>query len=181
VLQTAGYLPIDARAWGTESDATTHLVLERVHGASFSHLLLENVLAERDLVALLNVLAQFHASDHPDGPVLPDGSSIYDNYLPKITSRRKANLAVPGTESSYNVIVEWAHSYQKVNSGQTAVIHGDPVFTNTFLTPLGTILLVDPRGHLNSGSSLLVDANYEDISFLKLAMSRSRRPDESPR
>ena len=143
--------------------STTRLELDRVAGAPFSHLLLYDLLAEKDLDTLLQVLSEFHATDLSGVPPLPDVVSIYDNYLRKISGRYDfiRSLDLSGTEESYRRIVEWAVDYEASDRGQEAVIHGDPVFTNTFLTPAGTVVLVDPKGHLNGSSTLRGDANYD--------------------
>lgn len=140
---------------------TTHLELERVFGALYSHLLFDDLLGERDIAKLLDILTAFHESEHGHRIGLPDGATIYDNYDPKLAARRDAILTLPEANSSYETIVAWHRAYEDDNRGRRALIHGDPVFTNIFLTPAGSIVFVDPRGHLNGRSSLIGDANYD--------------------
>ena len=141
--------------------STTLLKLDRVPGVPFCHLFVEELLTERDLEALLGVLANFHASDLAEVPPIPGGATIYDSYSPKLSDRFERIGALPGAEECYRVLVARADEYQASGRGREALIHGDPVFTNVLLTPGGKVVLVDPREHLHGQSTLRGDANYD--------------------
>ncbi len=143
------------------SGSTTLLKLDRVRGVPLCHLLVEELLTEQDLMALLKVLSDFHASDLAGIPPIPCGASIYDNYSPKLADRFERIRVIPGTQECYRVLVARAQEYQASGRGREALIHGDPVFTNVLLTTAGKVVLVDPRGHLNGQETLRGDANYD--------------------
>jgi len=137
------------------------ITIDRVHGVPFSHLLAEDILTEPDLQALLKVISEFHDHQADSLDPLPTGTTIYDNYWPKISQRAEQYPALADATDCIQKIYEHTMDYKMEGRGQESLIHGDPVFTNVLLTASGSAVLIDPRGHLNGHFTLRGDANYD--------------------
>jgi 5-methylthioribose kinase len=67
---------------------------------------------------------------------------------------------IPGSESLFSKILESMEEYRKSELSKIGVIHGDPVFTNIFLTETG-LKFIDPRGKVGGDFSIFGDIYYD--------------------
>jgi len=144
------------------------MTLQRIHGLTFSHLLTNRSLTPGRLTLLLVALRRLHSSvGDPDSQIELDAPQVCSNYLPKIAKRfekyRSTYMALSQHSSEmYEQLVEMLSRYEREARYQTtAVVHGDPVFSNVLLTGSGDILLLDMRGELGDHLTLQGDVVYD--------------------
>lgn len=133
-----------------ESDST-QIRTPRISGVSFSQKFLAGTLTITHLQALLHGLERIHHS------ISPNIEDIYQNYLPKLEER----MGVHKNDHLYQEIATGLIEYKKLSQGVASVIHGDPVFTNVFLTETYTLLFIDMRGKQGLELSIFGDRLYD--------------------
>jgi choline kinase/aminoglycoside phosphotransferase len=133
------------------------IVLEKINGVPVSNLWIYQELTIEQFQKLLEALSQIHQ-------VKIDGEkqSIYQNYQPKIISRRREYnyLKFPEDEHIFPSILEKLEEYQKGDYGIISVVHGDSVFTNIILDRIRP-KFIDMRGRLGETPSILGDQLYD--------------------
>lgn len=130
-----------------ESDSTC-IRTPRISGISFSQKFLAGTLTITHVQALLHSLERIHNS------ISPSIEDIYQNYLPKLEER------MGGHKNDY-LYQEIAKGLSLYDQGVAGVIHGDPVFTNVFLTETYTLLFIDMRGKQGSSLTIFGDRLYD--------------------
>ena len=131
--------------------------LERIDGVSYSYLYTNKQLTQKHLFSLINALSNIHSFDYPS-PV-----DIYSNYSKKLLKRFADNKKLYikyGIVDLFFKIVYQLQEYESKKEGVSGIIHGDPVFTNIFDTPMG-IKLIDMRGKQGDKVTLYGDVNYD--------------------
>lgn len=90
---------------------------------------------------------------------------IYSNYTIKVTRRLQehANVyaALSQSQDVYDTIMRRLQEYQDANVAQSAIIHGDPVFTNVILDLKEGVKLIDMRGRVGDTLTLIGDVFYD--------------------
>jgi capsule biosynthesis phosphatase len=158
------------------------MTMTKISGISFSHLLVNRSMTIGRLVLFLETLAKIHRSHGvcskpfdlvsiiPDLPLKPSTlmlSEMYDNYVPKVSSRfnlyQSAYLALdPDVESLYGKILAALRLYEELGAGIYAnVIHGDPVFSNVILSLDGGVRMLDMRGCIGTRYTIAGDLTYD--------------------
>jgi len=134
--------------------------MERIKGVNYSHLYVNEALRERDLHDLIDLLILIHNSSD----TAPSETNIYLSYSDKLKKRYEENLQIynniKNSNSFYLDILEKLSVYENNKSGKIGIIHGDPVFTNVFLTE-SRIKLIDPRGKIGDSLSIYGDVYYD--------------------
>jgi len=137
------------------------IIMERIKGVTFSHLYVNCALSASNIKDLIDNLKIMHSSETPSEGNKPD---IYSNYSRKTKSRFFENYknysSIQDAKSIFEQIIEDLEKYEKKDLGKVGVIHGDPVFTNIFLTERG-LKFIDPRGNLNGELSIFGDVYYD--------------------
>lgn len=159
---------------------STSLSMEKIHGTVFTHLLTNRCVTEGRLLKLLNCLNQIHNHQKELNQEPKYGQNgtlqeidIYANYAPKLELRFEKFQQVYKTlgsdiESHYKSLIEGLLEYQKKDRAKKVdIIHGDPVFSNLFLTSDSKIKMIDMRGHLGEKLSISGDALYDYAKVLQ--------------
>lgn len=134
--------------------------MEKIKGINYSYLYTNGALREIDIDLLISTLKILHM------PILDtnDDKDYSKNYGHKIKERYQYNIEVyEKIEDSYNIfllIMERIEKYTDSGKIKIGVIHGDPVFTNVFLTENG-IKFIDPRGKIGDSNTIFGDVYYD--------------------
>jgi len=140
----------------TEGDK---IEMEKIKGINYSYLYTNGGLREVDIDLLIQDLKRIHSS-----VVQSEELDYLQNYGDKIKERYFTNLSlyqkIPGSESLFSKILESMEEYRKSELSKIGVIHGDPVFTNIFLTETG-LKFIDPRGKVGGDFSIFGDIYYD--------------------
>lgn len=102
------------------------------------------------------------------------------NYLPKIRKRYAGSRDLytglsRKTDDMFRRLEQELASYENERRfHRSAVIHGDPVFSNVLLTDDGRIYLLDMRGELGSTLTIQGDLTY-DLSKVHQPLLGNRR------
>ena len=141
-----------------ESDNT--IEMDKVEGVNCSYLYVNGGLKESDIELIIKSLRRIHESELSD----LDGIDLYGNYSKKLEKRYLDNLSVYQkiSESDYifSVLKDRLRAYEDSKKAKIGVIHGDPVFTNVFLTETG-LKFIDPRGKVGEEFSIFGDVYYD--------------------
>ena len=133
--------------------------MEKIRGINYSYLYTHGGLQEGEIDLLLSSLKKIHGSSQ-----IREEIDYHQNYGNKMSGRYFDNLdlynRIPGADSLFFEISERMESYKKSGGVKTGVIHGDPVFTNVFLTETG-LKFIDPRGRIGEEFSIFGDAYYD--------------------
>jgi capsule biosynthesis phosphatase len=134
------------------------ITIERIFGANYSHLFVNEELTEDHLRSLLDVVAQIHRTPHAG-----QGGNIYENYANKLRDRfcPEAYVGLGQVDCLFHRIYAFLKEYEERNAGIAGVIHGDMVFTNVIVSSDGKLKLIDMRGCLGNHLSLLGDIFYD--------------------
>ncbi len=137
------------------------LLTKKVEGLSFTHLFINNALKSDYLEKLLNALDIIHS--YPISEKLDNQNLIYLNYAKKLKERFDgySYSRFERSQEVYDFLLSSLVSYSDQNLGVLGIIHGDPVFTNCFLTTNGKIKFIDPRGELGHEKSIYGDIFYD--------------------
>ena len=141
--------------------------MEKIRGINFSYLYTNGALRDIDIDLLISALKILHKSDiNTSGDI-----DYHKNYGHKIKERYTSNIEIykkiPEADVIFSLIMEGITKYKGSEKINVGVIHGDPVFTNIFLTENG-IKLIDPRGKIGSTNTIFGDINYD---FAKIYQS----------
>jgi capsule biosynthesis phosphatase len=132
--------------------------MEKIKGVNYSYLYTNEALREKDLYDLIESLKIIHSSGEKDS------EEIYSNYSSKLEKRYKENSEIyekiKNSSFLYELIIEKIKKYEVNKKGKCGIIHGDPVFTNVFLTEK-KIKFIDPRGKLEEKLSIYGDIYYD--------------------
>lgn len=161
------------------------LTMERLTGVTYTHLLLGRSLTAGRLKALLLALNRIHKASPESSVDLKTGTeiddlfaaefakgteatNIYANYSAKVKDRYKKyrseyDSLSPDTQEIAYAIISRLESYEKEGRGRpTAVIHGDPVFSNALLDEsVGKVRFLDVRGQVGSTYTTAGDICYD--------------------
>jgi capsule biosynthesis phosphatase len=132
--------------------------MERIKGVNYSYLYTNEALREKDLYDLIETLKIIHSSEKNNT------GEIYSNYSEKLEKRYIENIKtyerIENSSFLYELILEKIKIYERNKKGKCGIIHGDPVFTNVFLTER-EIKFIDPRGKLGEKLSIYGDIYYD--------------------
>lgn len=139
------------------------LVMERISGISLSYLYINNSLTIHNLKSLLDVLETIHDCNTEPLSAFTNRESLYDNYDLKLSTRycEYDYGKFPDSYQTYKKIHNKLLEYRQRDLAIPAIIHGDPVFTNTILDTNNNIKLVDPRGKLGESETIYGDIFYD--------------------
>jgi hypothetical protein len=133
--------------------------MEKIRGINYSYLYTHGGLQEGEIDLLLTALKKIHISSQNVEKI-----DYHQNYGDKISSRYFDNLdlynKIPGTGPLFLEISKRMEDYKKSRKEKIGVIHGDPVFTNVFLTETG-LKFIDPRGKIGEEFSIFGDVYYD--------------------
>lgn len=144
------------------------ITMERIRGVNYSYLYTNQALRESNIDDLVDVIKKIHTSDN-----IKNCNDMYLNYSAKLISRYESNIdtynTIGNSPELFREILDRLSKYEKDDRGRAGLIHGDPVFTNIFLTER-TIKFIDPRGKLGENLSLYGDVNYDFSKILQSIM-----------
>lgn len=145
------------------------VVMARVAGVTFSHLVVNSCLSPGRLLMLLSSLHRIHTtllSYSAKNSANISDELICSNYRAKVEERYNKHKAVfdafDNTADTYRVVIdalrdyETRKAYKRVN-----YIHGDPVFSNCMLTGDSKVKLLDMRGALGDTLTTEGDVLYD--------------------
>lgn len=130
--------------------------MECIEGTSFSHLYTGGLVTESILDKILLALDDIHNFNEPCR------GNFNSNYQEKILKRFNENKelyeSLTGSDIILNDIVDAFNNYS-VSEG--TIIHGDPVFSNIFLTTNNEVKFIDVRGINGSELTIYGDPLYD--------------------
>lgn len=165
--------------------------MSRVHGPTFSHLLVGRALTLGRFTTLLTSLHAIHTSPGRKGePTVTlsaslanrvrageigpnDKLDLYTNYASKVqdryTAHRERYAALDEQHASLaERLISFLQDYEAEDRAIAArVIHGDPVFSNLILTVDNQVVFIDPRGSQEGRLTLQGDALYDLAKVLQ--------------
>jgi capsule biosynthesis phosphatase len=131
--------------------------MDRIKGVNYSYLYTNEALREKDLQDLIDTLKYIHSGGKKE-------EDIYSNYSRKLEKRYSENIPIykkiEDSHLIYGSIIEKIKKYENEKNGKCGIIHGDPVFTNVFLTER-KIKFIDPRGKIGESLSIYGDVYYD--------------------
>jgi len=134
--------------------------MEKIRGINYSYLYTNGALREIDIDLLISTLRILHTSVLDPN----DGTDYHKNYGHKIKERYLSNIEVyekiKDSNNIFLLIMERIEKYRDSVKIKIGVIHGDPVFTNVFLTENG-IKFIDPRGKIGDSNTIFGDVYYD--------------------
>lgn len=134
--------------------------MEKIRGINYSYLYTNGALREIDIDLLISTLRILHTSIRDPN----DGTDYHKNYGHKIKKRYLSNIEVyekiKDSDNIFLLIIERIQKYRDSAKIKIGVIHGDPVFTNVFLTENG-IKFIDPRGKIGDSNTIFGDVYYD--------------------
>jgi capsule biosynthesis phosphatase len=130
--------------------------MEKIEGTTLSHLYTKDLFNKEILEKVVNSILEIHN-------FLPSQAGDFNkNYIPKIKDRyekySELYQKLPGASNVYADIDKFFKSYQ---AKKGCMIHGDPVFSNIFLTTGNNIKFIDVRGSSFNTTSLYGDPLYD--------------------
>lgn len=130
--------------------------MEKIKGLSLSYLYTNNLLSELIVDKILNCVNEIHNT-------VPTCLGDYNkNYTIKITERYNDNKVLyDQLRDSQAKCIEILNFFENYSCNTGTIIHGDPVFSNTFLTCNSEIKFIDVRGKNGSEYSLYGDVLYD--------------------
>lgn len=148
------------------------VLLTRVPGVTFSHLVANNALTPGRLRALLAALRRLHAEPAAPGGARAaiDDALLCSNYAAKVRARYAKHAAFfarfdesPGDcARCRDAVLAFLDDYEASGRFQrVAYVHGDPVFSNVLLTDDGTVKFLDMRGALGDELTTAGDVAYD--------------------
>lgn len=136
-----------------------YYIIDRINGISFSDLLINHLLTEKDLLELISILEIIHQEE-----VYEKDINIYANYYMKIIKRYE-DIDYSKFEKSdeiFNFLKKKLTQYEQKGFGTPGIIHGDLVFTNIlFNKQTDEIKLIDMRGLLGERKTTAGDIFYD--------------------
>jgi len=140
--------------------ATDNIIeMEKIRGINYSYLYTHGGLQEGEIDLLLTALKKIHKSSQNEEEI-----DYHQNYGDKMSRRYFDNLdlynKILGTSPLFLEISKRMEDYKKSGEVKIGVIHGDPVFTNVFLTETG-LKFIDPRGKIGEEFSIFGDVYYD--------------------
>ena len=142
------------------------IILEKIKGITFSHLLVSKTLTDSTLLLFLNNIKQLYSkTDEYD-------DNVYMNYSSKLEQRflkyRTVYEKLLDCSNQFQLIIKKLNQYISKNTSHISdIIHGDPVFSNVLLTYDNKIKLIDPRGVIGSTLSMKGDVAYDLAKILQ--------------
>jgi capsule biosynthesis phosphatase len=142
------------------SNKDQEIEMERIDGINCSYLYVNGDLKLNDIGLIIESIKKIHTSSE----IYQEELDIYGNYRKKLEKRYCDNPEIYGPIDSANDIFvtlnDRLSEYENRDLGKIGVIHGDPVFTNIFITETG-IKFIDPRGSIGSKLSIFGDIYYD--------------------
>jgi hypothetical protein len=133
--------------------------MEKIKGINYSYLYINGGLRELDIDLLFKTLESIHSSEKSNSE-----ENYHDNYGNKLRERYLQNIEmynkIPDADEIYQIIMDRMEKYKLSGLERIGVIHGDPVFTNVFLTETG-IKYIDPRGKIGNSLTVFGDVYYD--------------------
>jgi capsule biosynthesis phosphatase len=133
--------------------------MEKIKGINYSYLYINGGLRELDIDLLFKTLKSIHSSEKSNAE-----ENYHDNYGNKLRERYLQNIEmynkIPDADEIYQIIMDRMEKYKLSGLERIGVIHGDPVFTNVFLTETG-IKYIDPRGKIGNSLTVFGDVYYD--------------------
>ncbi|CAF4883143.1 unnamed protein product [Rotaria sp. Silwood1] len=161
----------------TNKDAgITSIIMEKINGITYSHLLTSLCLTEGRFLKFLSSLNRIHSSLMTE--FSDKKTSIYANYSRKILSRynqynhvyqnldehfgKSSEFSIVSSKELLDYFMKFFAEYEEYKHGQfNPIIHGDPVFSNALLTRDSRVVFVDTRGTLGEEVALYGDLHYD--------------------
>jgi hypothetical protein len=134
----------------------TSIEMQKIKGLSLSYLYTNNLLTDVILDKVFESLKEIHNYENSIS------GDFNKNYFTKISTRFKDNQKLYSQLDNAQLILKDLHDFFKnytCNSG--CIIHGDPVFSNTFFTTDEEIKFIDVRGKNGGEYSLYGDKLYD--------------------
>jgi len=149
------------------SNKDQEIEMERIDGINCSYLYVNGDLKLNDIDLIIGSIKKIHSSSE----IIQEELDMYGNYSKKLEKRYYDNPEVYGSiDNANNIFIalnDRLREYENNELGEIGVIHGDPVFTNIFITETG-IKFIDPRGSIGSKLSIFGDIYYD---FAKIYQS----------
>lgn len=135
------------------------LEIERIEGNLFSKMYCNKLITTKHIDMLFDALNEIHGTTPTSYPSV----SIYSNYSAKL-HRRYSTYDYSRFQQSKEIfkkIDEKLVDYERLQLGTRAIIHGDFVFSNIFLTTENSLKFIDMRGKLGYETSITGDRFYD--------------------
>lgn len=152
------------------------IVMSKVRGITFSHLLTQRLLMKKTMRQFVVALHQIHAQQPPaDSPLAAEpkatAKEMCANYASKVKKRfAKHNKLYTSLgkelgidiERTAKLVIGFLDEFEANERTQHAYyIHGDPVFSNILHTSSDGIVLIDMRGELDGNLTTQGDVHYD--------------------
>lgn len=142
------------------SNKDREIEMERIDGINCSYLYVNGDLKINDVDLIIESIKKIHSSSE----ISQEELDMYGNYRKKLEKRYYDNPEIYDSIDNSNDIFATLNNrlseYENQNLGKIGVIHGDPVFTNIFITETG-IKFIDPRGSVGNELSIFGDIYYD--------------------
>lgn len=133
------------------------IIMENINGVSYSHLLINEQLKEKDIDILMSTIDKLH-----EIKTSTNSFDMYSVYASKLRTRYNEHQKLYNDlklDDTYNKLLSGLTTYEKNNEGINCMIHGDPVFTNVIKTESG-IKFIDMRGKTTK-NTIYGDLHYD--------------------
>lgn len=142
------------------SNKDQEIEMERIDGINCSYLYVNGDLKLNDIDLIIGSIKKIHSSSE----ISQKEFDMYGNYRKKLGQRYYGNPEIYDSIDNANDIFVALDNrlgeYESQDLGKIGVIHGDPVFTNIFITETG-IKFIDPRGSVGNELSIFGDIYYD--------------------
>jgi len=150
------------------------IVMKKVVGVPFTHLLINLCLTPARLLKALSALTRLHRCEPPKGASSEEvpHSALYTNLGAKLVERYEKHRMLYNSFSLSDLgfsidelaepLIEALRRYEVGKRAvQAAYIHGDPVFSNILMGSSGNVHLLDMRGALGDRLTTAGDITYD--------------------
>jgi hypothetical protein len=142
------------------SNRDQEIEMERIDGINCSYLYVNGDLKLNDIDLIISSIKKIHSSSE----IIKEELDMYGNYGKKLEKRYYDNpeiyKSIDNANDIFVTLKDRLNEYENQDLGKIGVIHGDPVFTNIFITETG-IKFIDPRGSVGSKLSIFGDIYYD--------------------
>jgi capsule biosynthesis phosphatase len=142
------------------SNRDQEIEMERIDGINCSYLYVNGDLKLNDIDLIISSIKKIHSSSE----IIKEELDMYGNYRKKLEKRYYDNpeiyKSIDNANDIFVTLKDRLNEYENQDLGKIGVIHGDPVFTNIFITETG-IKFIDPRGSVGSKLSIFGDIYYD--------------------
>jgi len=144
------------------SASPDYIEIEKIEGNLLSKMYCNKLVTTQHIDMLFSALDDIHNAQYL-GSYSSSENFIYSNYSQKLRERYATYdySKFQHSKEMFKKIDEKLDEYQRLHLGKKAIVHGDFVFSNIFLTPENTLKFIDMRGKLGYELSIFGDLYYD--------------------